>query len=85
MLRGKFYGDKGYIMNGELLGRLSSKRIHVVNKIRKNRRNILMDVSDKLLLERRGIIESVDSILKNTCHIERCRYRKQITLLNNGC
>ncbi len=84
-IQGKVYGDKGYIINSELFQNLYSKGIHLVTKIRKNMRNSLIDISDKLLLRKRGIIESVGSILKNTCNIEHSRYRNPLTLLNNVC
>ncbi len=82
-IQGKVYGDKGYIINREFFEKLYSKGVHVVTKIRKNMRNILMDVSGKLLLKKRRIIESVGSILKSTCNIEHSRYRNPITLLDN--
>ncbi len=84
-IQGKVYGDKGYIVNNELFQKLYSQGIHVVTKIRRNMRNTLMDISDKLLLRKRGLIESVGSILKSTCNIEHSRYRNPLTLLNNVC
>ncbi len=84
-IRGKVYGDKGLICNGELFEKLYSKGIHVVTKIRKNMGNILMDISDKLLLKKRGIIASNRSLREITCNIEHSRYRNSITLLNNIC
>ncbi len=44
---------------------------------------MLMDVSDKPLLKKRGITKSVGSILKSTCNTEHSRYHNPITLLKN--
>lgn len=84
-IQGKVFGDKGYIVNKELFKKLYAKGIHIVTKIRSNMKNILMDMSDKLFLKGRGIIESVGNILKNSCNIEHSRYRNPLTLLLNVC
>ena len=44
-------------------------------RVCKNTKNKLMLLSDKLLLCRRGIIESVNDQLKNICQIEHSRHR----------
>ena len=46
-------------------------------------KNVLMDLSDKLLLRKRAIIESVNDFLKNICHIEHSRHRAPINFLVN--
>jgi len=38
-------------------------------------KNRLMDMSDKILLRKRAIIETVYDFLKNICHIEHTRHR----------
>jgi hypothetical protein len=82
---GKVYGDKGYLLNKELFEKLYSGGVQIVTKIRKNMKNILMDLQDKLLLRKRGVIESVGAILKEGCNIEHSRYRSPITLFINVC
>ena len=42
-------------------------------------KNKLMDMTDKLLLKKRALIESVFDLLKNSCQIEHSRHRS----LNN--
>jgi hypothetical protein len=64
---GKLIADRGYI--GAFL-QLHQKSIHLIHKIRTNMKNKLMDLSDKLLLRRRGVIESVIGILKEENSIE---------------
>ncbi len=44
-----------------------------------------MDISDKMLLKKRGMIEFVGWILKNSCNIEHSRYRNPIALQLNVC
>ncbi len=84
-IRGKVFGDKEYSIKSELFQKLYSQAIQVVTKIRRNMRNTLMDISDKLLLKKREILESAGSIRKNSCNIEHSRYRNPLTLLNNVC
>ncbi|WP_427910186.1 transposase [Piscirickettsia salmonis] len=48
---------------------------YVINKIRKNMKNRLMPIIDKILLRKRGIIESVFDQLKNISQIEHSRHR----------
>ena len=42
-----------------------------------------MDISDKLLLRKRAVIESVNDFLKNICQIEHSRHRSPINFLVN--
>lgn len=82
-IHGKVYGDKGYLLNSELFQKLYSKGIHIVTKIRNNMKNKLMDVKDKIMLKKRGIIESVGAILKEDLNIEHSRYRSPRSLIIN--
>jgi hypothetical protein len=45
--------------------------------------SVLMDLSDKLMLRKRAIIESVNDFLKNICQIEHSRHRAPINFLVN--
>lgn len=80
---GKVYGDKGYLLKTELFQKLYAKGIHIVTKIRSNMKNKLMDVGDKIMLKKRGIIESVGAILKENLNIEHSRYRSPRSLITN--
>ncbi|MBA3751217.1 hypothetical protein H0X06_00230 [Candidatus Dependentiae bacterium] len=70
-------------MKEELFKKLYSKGIHLVTKIRKNMKNILMDMTDKIMLRKRGMIESIGSLLKCRYNIEHSRYRSPKTLSLN--
>lgn len=84
-LQGKVFGDKGYLLKTENFEKLYSQGVHMVTKIKKNMKNKLMLMSDKLYLKARGIIESVGNLLKNSCNIEHSRYRNPLTLVLNVC
>ena len=73
-LIGKLVGDKGYISQ-ELFDRLYQQGLQLITKIKKNMKNKLMSVTDKLLLRKRAIIESVNDQLKNISQIEHTRHR----------
>lgn len=71
---GKLVGDKGYI-GKELFQRLFVNGIQLVTKLKSNMKGALMGVSDKLLLRKRAIIETVNDELKNIAQVEHSRHR----------
>jgi len=73
-LTGKLFGDKGYISQ-PLFESLFQKGLQLITRLRKNMKNKLMLLTDKLLLYKRGIIESVNDQLKNISQIEHSRHR----------
>ncbi len=79
-LWGKLFGDKGYI-NQQLGELLLEKSIHLITGIRRNMKNKLMNMADKILLRKRAIIECVNDELKNNCQIEHTRHRSVINFL----
>jgi hypothetical protein len=76
-LWGKLFGDRGYISKA-LFQRLWGQGIHLVTRLRKNMKNVLMDINDKILLRKRAVIESVNDFLKNICQVEHSRHRSVI-------
>jgi len=81
-LYGKLFADRGYI-SGKLFEYLFKRGIQLITKIKKNMKNKLMDFTDKLLLRKRAIIESVNDFLKNICQIEHSRHRSVANFLVN--
>ena len=63
-LRGKLFGDRGYIC-ASLTELLFEQGLHLITRLRKNMKNKLMHLSDKLLLRKRASIESIIDQLKN--------------------
>jgi len=82
-LFGKLYGDKGYLSQ-PLFERLwYVYGVHLLTKVRKNRANALMEWTDKLLLRKRALIESVNDQLKNISQIDHSRHRSPTNFLAN--
>jgi transposase len=74
-LFGRLFGDKGYI-SAPLAERLFLDHgVRLITKLRKNMRNQLLHLSDRLLLRKRALIESIFDQLKNVCQIEHSRHR----------
>ena len=63
-LSGKRFGDRGYISQ-ELFERLYEQNITLITRLRKHMKHKLMEMTDKLLLRKRAVIESVYDFLKN--------------------
>lgn len=81
-LYGKLFGDKGYISQN-LFEKLWDNGIQLVTGIKKNMKNRLMDMCDKILLRKRAIIETVNDFLKNICQIEHTRHRSPVNFMVN--
>lgn len=79
---GKLFGDKGYISKS-LFNMLFVSGIHLITKIRDNMKNTPMNMTDKILLRKRALIESVNDELKNICQIEHSRHRSPTNFLAN--
>lgn len=79
-IRGKLFGDKGYI-SAELFAELWDQGVQLVTHIRRNMRNRLMPLLDKILLRKRSLIETVNDQLKNIAQIEHSRHRSPVNFL----
>ena len=73
-LWGKLFGDRGYISQ-ELFEQLWVQGLQLVTKIKRNMKNKLMPLLDKVLLRKRALIECVNDQLKNISPIEHTRHR----------
>ena len=71
---GKLVGDKGYI-GKELFQRLFVNGIQLITRLKNNMKGDFMSVSDKLLLRKRAIIETINDELKNIAQVEHSRHR----------
>jgi hypothetical protein len=81
-LKGLAFADKGFI-NGKAAEELMEGGLRLITSIRGNMKNRLMEMKHKLLLKKRGIIESVNDILKTVCDIEHSRHRSPVNMLVN--
>jgi hypothetical protein len=74
-LWGKLFGDRGYISQ-ELFEQLWAQDLPLITKLKRNMKNKLMPVLDKILLRKRALIECVNDQLKNVSQIEHTRHRR---------
>jgi hypothetical protein len=80
-LFGKLFGDKGYISAALAEQLFTAQGLRLITRVRRNMRERLLTVTDKLLLRKRAIIESVNDQLKNICQIEHTRHRSPYNFL----
>ena len=81
-LFGKLFGDKGYVSQ-KLFNQLFDQSLHLITKLRRNMKGQLMLYTDRLLLRRRAIIETVNDQLKNISQIEHTHHRSPLNFLVN--
>lgn len=72
---GKIYGDKGYLVKPSVFDKLFYDGVQLITKIKRNMKNKLMTVYDKIMLRKRSVIECVMDSLKNVCQAEHSRHR----------
>ena len=82
LLFGKLFGDRGYISK-ELFSQLWEQGVQLITKIKKKMKNKLMPMTDKILLRKRALIETVNDQLKNLCQIEHTRHRSVANFIVN--
>jgi Transposase DDE domain len=68
-LIGQLFADRGYISQ-KLFEELYDRGLQLITKIKKNMKQRLMCLLDKILLRKRALIETVNDPLKNICQIE---------------
>ena len=71
---GKIFGDKGYISQ-KLWQELWSNGLKLITPLKKNMRNKLVSVEEKLMLRKRSLIETVNDQLKNISQLAHSRHR----------
>ncbi len=81
-LTGKLVGDRDYISQ-QLFKVLWDRGLQLITKIRKNMRNKLMPLADKLLLRKRAIIETINDQIKNIQQVEHTRHRSLVNAMVN--
>lgn len=79
---GKLFGDKGYISK-ELGEKLLKNGLQLITNIKKNMKNMLLPMIDKILLRKRSIIETINDQLKNISNIEHSRHRSAKNFIIN--
>jgi hypothetical protein len=82
-LAGKLFADKGSISQPLAEHLLVEQGVQLITRRRTNRRQRLVPLSDKLLLRKRAIVETIVDQLKNICQIEQTRHRSPVNFLVN--
>jgi transposase len=82
-LFGKLFADKGYISLALAQQLFVEQGVQLITRLRKNLRNRLIELTDKLLLRKRSIIETIYDQLKNISQIEHARHRSPVNFLVN--
>lgn len=75
-LQGQCFGDRGYLT--KLFAQFYAQGLQIVTKLRRRMKNVLMPLSDKLNLRRRGLIESVNDLLTSVFDTEHTRHRSAV-------
>ena len=76
-LLGKLLGDKGYLSQA-LFEKLFTRGLQLITGIKRNMKNHLQPLVDKLLSRKRSIVETIIDRLKNGQQIEHSRHRSVI-------
>jgi len=76
-ITGLLFGDKGYI-DPKLFYDLQTQGLKLVTGIRSNMKNKVMLLKEKILLRKRSIIETVNSVIKKDFQISHTRHRSFI-------
>jgi hypothetical protein len=81
-LKGNLFADKGFISK-ELFKKLYQRGLKLITGIKRNMKNHLMPLIEKLLLRKRFIIETVFDILKVHMNLSHTRHRSPINCCVN--
>jgi len=81
-LKGKVFGDKGYIGNN-LFNDFLKKGVKIITRIKRNMKNKLIDLNEKMLLRKRGVVESCINLMKCIANVEHSRHRNHNNAITN--
>jgi Transposase DDE domain len=82
-LFGKVFADKGYISQKLFEELMSSLGVQLVTKLKRNMKQRLMPLCDRLMLRKRAVVETVIDQLKNISQIEHSRHRSPVNCFIN--
>jgi hypothetical protein len=80
---GKIFADRGYVLQALREQLLNTCGIEFNALPKRNMKNRLMRLTDKLLAHKRSIIESIIDRLKNISQIEHSRHRSPVNFCVN--
>lgn len=79
---GKLYGDKGYL-GKKLFKELFEDGVELITNVKSNMKNQFLHLTDKIMLRKRFIIETINDQLKNISDIEHSRHRSPTNFMIN--
>ncbi len=79
---GQLFGDRGYISQ-ELFEELYERQLQLITRYKKNMKQSVVKLIDKVMLRKRSLIETVNDQLKNISQIEHSRHRSVWNFLVN--
>jgi len=82
-LFGKVFADRGYVSQSLTEQLLKDFGIEFFAKLKRNMKNRLMRLHDKLLSRKRSIVETIIDQLKNISQIEHSRHRSPVNFCVN--
>ena len=81
-LNGFLFGDKGYL-SAKTTAELLKQGLHLITKVRSNMKPKPISKTNKFLLRKRGLIETIFGQLKDFRHLVRTKYRSKINYFTN--
>ena len=78
----KLVGDKGYLSK-KLFNNLFEQGTTLITKIKKNMKNCLMHVKDKLMLKKRSLVETILSSMKCLQTLIHSRHKSPINAFSH--
>lgn len=81
-LTGKLFGDKGYISQ-QLFESLFERGLQLITRLRRNMKDRLLPLADRIMLRKRALIETINDQLKNISQIEHSRHRSVTNFIVN--
>ena len=81
-LFGFLFGDKGYL-SAKTAADLLKHGLQLITKVRQNMKPKVISESNKFLLKKRGIIETIFGQLKDFRHLVHTKYRSEINYFTN--
>lgn len=81
-LEGLLFGDKGYLSN-KTAKDLLKQGLHLITKLRSNMKPKPISETNKFLLHKRGVVETIFGNLKDFKHLVHTKYRSVINYFTN--
>lgn len=72
--KGVIMGDKGFL-SSKAFTYFFENGLKILTKLKNNMKNKLMDMNEKLMLKKRGLIECIFDLLVTICDIDHTRHR----------